>query len=788
MTTTPLPPGPAADYTDPDLSIDERVEDLLSRMTRDEKVAQLGSAWVYQLTESRAFSPDKADQICAHGLGQVSRVSGASSLDADAAARVANQIQNHLLTRTRLGIPAIVHEEICSGVMAHGSTVYPQAIGVASTFEPELNRLLADSMRKQLRGAGVHQGLSPVLDIVRDPRWGRTEETFGEDPHLTAMMGVAFVTGLQGADLRSGVIATAKHFVGYGASEGGLNWAPAHIPARELREVYLHPFEAAVAAGLRSIMNGYHELDGIPCGASETLLTDILRHGWGFDGTVVSDYFAIEQLATYHQITRDKQHSAIVALGAGIDVELPFTSCYGDDLLAAVSSGAISEVQLDEAVRRSLRAKFELGLFEDPYVEEGPAILEVNTEAQRDLAGLIARKSIVLLSNDGVLPLGDRPGRIAVIGPSAASARHLYGDYAYPAHIESLREMRDRDNVFEMPVPDIDDLDEVVIDADTVLSALTARYGDAVRYARGCATNDSDTSGFAAAVELAAESDVAVLVVGDRAGLTAECTSGETRDRASFDLPGVQEQLARAVVETGTPVVTVLVVGRPAGSDYLHEHSAAVVLAWLPGQEGAEAIVDVLSGRFNPGGKLPISFPRSAGQVPVYYNHKISGGRSHWRTDYLELPAGPRYAFGHGLSYTSFALTGFALDRECVDPDGKVTVAGRLSNTGEAVGDEVLQLYVRNPGASLTRPVLELKSFVRVSLLPGETCRVEFDLPVSQLGFYDRNLSYVVEPGRIEVFVGTSSADAALIGSFEIVADTPAVAVEKRFSGQVRVI
>ncbi len=348
------------------------------------------------------------------GSDQVSRVSGASSLAADAAARIANQIQHHLVTNTRLGIPAIIHEEICSGVMARGSTIYPQAIGVASTFDPELNRLLADAIRQQLRLAGAHQGLSPVLDIVRDPRWGRTEETFGEDPHLTAMMGVAFVAGLQGDDLRDGVIATAKHFVGYGASEGGLNWAPAHIPARELREVYLHPFEASVSEGLLSVMNGYHELDGIPCGANQELLTDILREQWGFSGTVVSDYFSVEQLDTYHRLTYGKEQSAALALSSGIDVELPFANCYDRPLLDAIDAGLVSAEQLDEAVRRVLRLKFELGLFENPYVDEGSAIAAVNTHAQRALAGEIARKSMVLLANDGALPLGSHPGKIAV--------------------------------------------------------------------------------------------------------------------------------------------------------------------------------------------------------------------------------------------------------------------------------------------------------------------------------------------------------------------------------------
>jgi beta-glucosidase len=787
MTTTPVPPGQAPAYTDPDLPIRDRVEDLLARMTLEEKAAQLGSAWVYQLTEDRKFSREKADLICKHGLGQVSRVSGASSLTADAAARLTNQIQRHLLTNTRLAIPAIVHEEICSGVMARDSTVYAQAIGVASTFEPDLSRQLADAIRLQMRRSGARQGLSPVLDIVRDPRWGRTEETFGEDPHLTAMMGSAFVAGLQSEDLRQGVAATAKHFVGYGISEGGLNWAPAHIPERELRDVYLHPFEAAVKAGLRSVMNGYHELDGIPCGANEALLEGILRNEWGFGGTVVSDYFSIEQLGSYHRLVSSNEQAAATALEAGVDIELPFTNCYGYPLLSAIDAGSVSVADLDESVRRALRLKFELGLFEDPYVDEGLAIATVNSESQRSLARHIARKSMILLSNDGVLPLGDRPGRVAVIGPNADSARNLYGDYAYPAHVEALLEMRDRDNVFEMPVPDGDDLDEVTCDHPTILDAVRSKYGDAVRYAPGCNINDDDTSGFAGAVALAADSDVVILVVGDKAGLTRECTSGETRDRASLDLPGVQERLVRAVIGTGTPVVTVLVVGRPCGSEYLHGTSAAVLLAWLPGQEGGHAVADVLTGEFNPGGKLPISFPRSAGQIPVFYGHKISGGRSHWRTDYVELAAEPMYRFGHGLSYTTFALDQVGLDPAIAGIDDEVTVSARLTNTGPFDGDEVLQLYVRDPEASITRPVLELKSFVRVAVPVGESRYVQFRLPIRQLGYNDRTMRHVIEPGTIEVFLGTSSASVIRAGAFEVVTADGSIAVEKVFSGSVTV-
>lgn len=780
--------GPAV-YQDPNRPIATRVQDLLERMTLEEKVAQLGSAWVFQLLDGDELAPDKAAQILRDGLGHVTRVSGASNLDSRDAARVANAIQRHLLEQTRLGIPAIVHEEICSGLMARGATVFPQAIGIASTWQPELAREVAEAVRDQMRAMGAHQGLSPVLDIARDPRWGRTEETFGEDPHLVAMMGMSFVRGLQGDDLAHGVIATAKHFVGYGASEGGLNWAPAHIPTRELHDVYLHPFEAAVrTAGARSVMNGYHELDGVPCGADREMLTGLLRDTWGFGGYVVSDYFAVRQLHDYHQVAGSDSEAATLALTAGIDVELPGTDCYGQPLLDAVQSGLVSEITVDDAVARVLQAKFELGLFENPFVdpEQGPATTD--TPTHRHLARAIAAKSIVLLRNDRALPLPAGIDSIAVIGPNADDGRNLFGDYTYPAHIEALIEMKNRENVFSVPFADGLDPEDAETSVTTIREALEKRLGSRVKYARGCDVNGSSTEGFAEAVALASSCDMAVMVMGDKAGLTEDCTSGEGRDRLSLDLPGVQEDLVRAVVATGTPVVLVLVTGRPGGSPWIHENCAAVVMAWFPGQEGASAIADVLTGVTNPGGKLPISYPRSAGQIPVYYGHKISGGRSHWKGDYVDGPVAPLYPFGHGLSYTSFQLSEVAVAPDVVSWNAEVTVTATLSNEGTREGDEVVQVYVRDPVASVTRPVLELKSFARVELPAEGSAQITFRLPAAQLGFHDRDIRYVVEPGQIEVLVGTSSRDLVDAGTFTMVPDPSGRPAQKTFHGTVEVV
>jgi beta-glucosidase len=751
-------------------------------MTLAEKVGQLGSAWVFELAKGDELRPEAVDRL-ADGLGQVTRISGASNAAATVAARIANAIQRHLVENTRLGIPAIVHEEVCAGLMARDATVFPQPIGLASTWSPDLVRAMGDVVRTEMRAIGAHQGLSPVLDICRDPRWGRTEETFGEDPQLVAEMGLAFVAGMQGSSLDTGAVATAKHFVGYGASQGGLNWAPAFLPPRELREVQLYPFEAAVrVGGIRSIMNGYHELDGVPCAANAELLTGVLRGEWGFEGCVVADYFAVRQLDDYHGLADDAGAAAAMALTAGIDVELPQTDCYAAPLVAMVESGALDLDVVDRAVARVLRTKFELGLFERPYVDESPAAVAaaVGTAPSRDLASALARATLVLLRNDGTLPLDPaRLRRVAVIGPNADDPRNLHGDYSYAAHVETLREMRGVQNTFNVPVPDDLDLDEVTIPADTVRSAIEAVLtGVEVGYAQGCDVGGHDVGGIAAAVAEAAASDVAIVVVGDKAGLTDNSTTGEARDRSSLDLPGVQEQLVAAVAATGTPVVLVHIGGRPAGSVAAHEAAAAVLEAWIPGPSGPAAIAEALVGAVNPGGKLPISFPRSAGHVPVYYRQKRSGGRSHWKGDYADAPVSPLYAFGHGLSYSTFDIAAVGLDPAAVDVDGSVTATVDVTNTGGLDGDEVVQLYIRDPRARITRPLLELKAFARLAVAAGSTRRVSFAVPVAQLGYYDDldgRLRYVVEAGEIEVFVGRSSDDLVPAGSFHI--DTGATSV-----------
>jgi beta-glucosidase len=777
-------------YLDSTQSVEKRVEDLLQQMTIEEKVAQLNSIWVYEILDDMKFSFDKAKRLMSYGIGQITRLGGASNLSPRETVRIANQIQKFLIENTRLGIPALIHEESCSGYMAKGATIFPQTIGVASTWNNEIVEKMASVIREQMKAVGARQALAPLLDITRDPRWGRTEETFGEDPYLVMRMGVSYIRGLQTESLRKGIVATGKHFVGYGNSEGGMNWAPAHIPERELREVFLYPFEAAVKeAKLSSIMPGYHELDGVPCHKSKKLLNDILRKDWGFEGIVVSDYFAISQLYEYHHVTSDKKGAAKLALEAGVDVELPSTDYYGLPLRELIESGEIDIDFVNEAVKRVLKIKFELGLFENPYINEEKAVEIFDTNEQRELAYKIAQESIVLLKNENnLLPLKKDLKSIAVIGPNADSIRNMIGDYAYPCHIESLLEMRENDNVFNTPLPESLEAKDIYVPIVTVLQGIKAKVSSntEVLYAKGCDVLNNSKDGFKEAVEIAKQADVAVVVVGDKSGLTDGCTSGESRDRADLNLPGVQEELIKAIYETGTPVIVVLINGRPMSISWIAEKIPAIIEAWLPGEEGGRAVADVIFGDYNPGGKLPISIPQSVGQLPVYYYHKPSGGRSHWKGDYVELSTKPLYPFGYGLSYTEFSYTNLNISNRKVSlRDRMVEISVDIKNTGTLKGDEVVQLYIHQEALSVTRPVKELKGFKRITLDAGEEKTVIFKLSIEQLGFYDENMEYVVEPGRVDVMIGSSSEDIRLRDYFEIVGEKEKVA--KKFITEVRV-
>jgi beta-glucosidase len=741
------------------LGIEERVDALMAEMTLAEKTAQLWGIWaIAVLDEQRNFAPQRAEPLLRHGVGQISRLGANSLVLPHRVAGLANEIQRYFIHNTRLGIPVMIHEEACAGILTRGATTFPQPIGQAATWQPELIAEMGEIMREQLRAIGSHHALAPVLDVARDARWGRVEETYGEDPFLISAFGAAYVRAIQGHDLSCGIAATAKHFVGYAASEGGMNWAPAHIPERELREIFVTPFKAVIqAAGIATVMNAYHEMDGIPCGSSRELLVDLLREELGFKGLVVSDYFTVAQLADYHHLTSSRTEAARLALEAGIDIELPTPDGYADPLLRGLESGQIDIALVDTCVRRVLSAKFAWGLFDNPYVDEGRVVEVFARPEAVALSKRIAQQSIVLLKNaDNLLPLSPSLRRIAVIGPSAHSARLLQGDYHYPAHMEN---MFDPNVSPDAPTP----AQRNVIDwADHLPPTVTVLQG-----IQQCVSEQTEVI-YAQAVAAAQQAEVAVIVVGDKSGLAAGCTTGESIDRATLELPGVQQQLVEAVYATGTPVVVVLTNGRPLALNWIDEHIPAVLAAWLPAEQGGAAVADVLFGHVNPAGRLPMSFPRHVGQVPVYYNHKPSGGRSHWQGRYVEMPTSPLYPFGHGLSYTRFEYTDLSITPQQTDAEGTVSISVTVANCGNLGGEEVAQLYVGDPIASVTRPVKALKGFKRVALAAGERRTLTFALDVRHLAFYDRAMRYQVEPGTIQVMVGSSSADIRLSGTFEI--------------------
>ncbi len=760
-------------YKDFSHTPEARAKDLLEKMTLTEKISQLQSVWGYDLMENKEqFSVKKADNLLKNGMGQITRPAGGTRLESHQVAEFVNCVQKYLTEETRLGIPAMLHEECLAGWQTKGATIFPQSIGIGSSWDPDIAEMMTKSIRRQLKSINTHQALAPVMDAARDPRWGRMEETYGEDPYLIASMGTAYVKGLQGENLKTGIGATLKHFAGYSACEGGLNWAPAHLPPREFREVYLFPFEAAIRAGkAMSVMNGYHELDGIPCGANRELLTGILRKEWGFDGIVVSDYDAIPMLSEYHLIASTAEEAGMLALKAGLDIELPKYVSYGVKLQEAVEAGTFPIEYVDTSVLRILTAKFRLGIFDNPYVNKIIKSTGLEQPEDRQLSKEIAQKTIILLKNENnILPLNRDVKKIAVIGPNADSWRNMLGDYSYAAVVELYEAEKQHEETGKVDPDKLDALPNISVPVISVLEGIKTRVSEKseVVYARGCSVLGKSTEGFEEAVNQAKEADVAVMVMGGKSGFTLGCSSGEERDRVELNLPGVQEELVRAVHATGTPVIIVLINGRAYSIKWISENIPAIVEAWIPGEEGGNAIADVLFGDFNPGGKLPVTFPGKVGQIPAYYGHKPSAGRSHYFEEYVDGPTKCLFPFGHGLSYTTFEYSGLIINPEETNTDGKITVETMVKNTGQCYGDEVVQLYIRDLIASVTRPVMELKGFKRATIGPGASRKITFILPVELLAFYDKNMDLAVEPGEFEVKVGSSSEDIRQTGKFTL--------------------
>ena len=750
-------------YRDPNASVEERVEDLLALMTLDEKLAQLSCLWSTAFVSTGTFDPNTVAEKMPHSIGQVTRIGASTGLHPQESAAFMNAIQQVAVERTRLGIPVIVHEESTGGFCHRDATVFPQGIGLAATWNPVLVKKVADVIRTQMMAVGARHALAPVLDVARDPRWGRVEETYGEDPVLTGTIGTAYVQGLQSDDLHDGVAATGKHFLGYAMSEGGRNWGPVHLGPRELREVYAEPFAAVIRnVGLATIMNSYASVDGLPCAGSPAILTELLRDELGFSGAVVADYASVLMLMDHHHVAAHRGEAARLALLAGLDMELPEVDCYGEPLKAEVEAGRVPLEVVDTAVQRVLRLKFQLGLFEHPYVDAAAANVAFQTPEQRALARQAVAESTILLTNDGVLPLAPTVKRVAVIGPGADDERLLQGDYHYPAHLEIVYAAPANIEVEGLDVPQAAGSyapGPYFTPHITPLAGLRAAYGKdvEVRFAKGCEVLGDDRSDFAEAVQEARNAEVAVVVVAGRSGISRPVTVGEGNDATNLDLTGVQQELVEALSETGTPLVVVVLSGRVHTLTSIARKANALLQLFPPGEEGGNGLADVLTGKVNPCGRLPVSLPRSVGQVPNHVGPRAGGDRAMFFGDYIDSPTSPLFAFGHGLSYTTFAYRDLTVQaKNTTEP---IEVSIEVLNTGEQAGDEVVQLYCRDLVTSIARPVRILLGFARLALAPGQARRVTFTVHPSRLAFYDPQMRFVTESGAFTFSIGASSAD-----------------------------
>ena len=742
-------------YRDGKLPVELRISDLLSRMTLEEKIAQLQGAWENKqffsdpqalfVDESGKFLADRAAVLIKNGLGEISRPS--ENRDPRAMADFTNTVQKWMRENTRLGIPVLFHDECLHGHVAPKGTSYPQAIALASTWDPSLLHEIFTATAAEARARGVQQCLAPVLDLARDPRWGRTEETYGEDPYLVSRLGVAAITGYQGTGPgidKAHVMATAKHFAVHGQPEGGTNVGPANYSERTIREYWLKPFEAAVKeAHVATVMPSYNEIDGIPSHSNKHLLQDILRQEWGFQGLVTSDYFGPTELRTVHHIVASEDEAGRLAFESGVDVELPFNQAYGS-LVQQVKAGKVAEASVDRSVARVLRAKFAAGLFDDPYVSPDYAEKITNSSEHRQLALKAAHEAIILLKNqDNLLPLPkNKYKRIAVIGPNAADL-HLGGYSNQPGRGVSL------------------------------LAGIKNKVGSSaeILYAVGCKITESDpdwnadkvvvgdpalnTKRIDEAVKVAEKAEVVILALGGNEQTSREAWAvNHPGDRDNLDLLGNQDDLVKAILATGKPTILFLQHGRPNSINYIAEHVPAILDGWYLGQEGGTAIADVLFGDYNPAGRLPITVPRSAGQLPDYYYQKPSAKR-----EYLGSTVLPLFPFGWGLSYSTFKYSNLRATPDSIGPQGRTTISVDVANASAIRGDEVVQLYIRDEVSSVTRPIKELRGFRRITLNPGETKTVEFSLGPDELSFLNRDMHRVVEPGAFTIMVGGNSVD-----------------------------
>ena len=747
-------------YQDPTKPIPDRVADLLDRMTIEEKTAQLGAIWFNAFLGDDGFDDDRAAELLVNGIGQITRIGASTALRPEESAAIVNQLQRIAIETTRLGIPIVIHEEAVAGYSARGATVFPQAIGLAATFDPDLIAAAATVMREQMLAVGARHNLSPVLDVARDPRWGRLEETYGESPELCGVLGTAYVRAMQNEQdgtLRRGVVCTGKHFLGYSMSVGGRNHAPVQLGPNELREVYAEPFAAAIRdAGLASIMNSYSAIDGVPCASNPAILTGLLRDELGFDGTVVADYWAVTQLRNNHKTAADESAAAAQALFAGLDVELPALDFYRS-VPELVASGALPESVVDTSVERVLAQKFALGLFDQPYVDEGSVTAVFDTPAQRALARRAASESIILLTNDGTLPLDPSAlRRVAVVGPAADDRRLLQGDYHYPAH----QEISMGDAVDMLPTADTGALTpgHHYTEHVTPLAGLRRALDDVeVVHARGCGITEADgPADIEDAVRAATGADVAIVCVGGRSGLTLDATVGEGRDARDLDLTGDQQDLVERVAATGVPTVVVVLSGRAHTLGPVLPHASALVHAWCPGEEGGSGLADVLTGAVDASGRLPVTLVEHVGQIPLHHDQRARAHEAAFHGGYVDGGVEPLFPFGHGCSYTTFEFDDLTVVASTTS--SPVVVGVTATNTGPRAGTAVPQLYFSDRVASTIRPRRQLAGFARVELDSGEARRVTWTVDASKLALIDTTRRWTTEPGAFTFGVRSSSA------------------------------
>ncbi|HEY9309264.1 MAG TPA: glycoside hydrolase family 3 N-terminal domain-containing protein [Microbacterium sp.] len=761
--------SPESAHLDTALSAPERADRLLAEMTLREKAHQLVSVPPWYLVLADGSAPAVRDEWLEKAPGHISNF-GVD--DPATMARIVGDLQRTAIEGTRLGIPLLLHIEALNGLLAGGHMVFPTSIGLAATWSPDLVQEMADTIRQQMLRVGVRQALSPNMDIALDPRWGRVHETYGEDPYLVAALSVAYTRGLQGDDLRTGAIATAKHFVGYGLPTGGMNLSSYEGGPRRTRDLYAYPFEAAIQlAGLGSVMNSYSDVDGVPAAANPDVLTTLLRDTLGFDGFVSSDYMTLEHIHTRQRAAASPADAGRLTIAAGLDTEFPVPYGYGDALAGEVEAGRVDIAHVDRSVRRILTAKFRLGLFENPYPAERIEIAEVAVEG-RGLSRELARRSVVLVKNDGVLPLAPGATKVAVIGPHADAVKLQFPTYSYPAFRDMTTFMSGGGmgnmvgidpgmaawNNSLFPSMPIEDFVRDRLDATSLIDEID-RHALATHVVAGSTlTTDLGEDAIADAVAAAAASDVVVLALGGASlWFNGERTEGEASDSADIALPAAQVRLAEAVAATGKPIVAVLVQGRAYTLPQVIQDAAAIVVSSYGGPFGPAAVADVLFGEVNPSGKLPYSIPRHTGQIPVYHHQRAGTGyRNPLPPDvdrhYLDMPATPLYTFGHGLSYTEFVLSDLVADAE-MTTSGSVRIAATVENAGERSGDTVVQLYARVNTVGATRPAQQLAGFARVSLDAGEARRVTFTLDAAQLGYTDIAGEFVLEPSPVNVWV-----------------------------------